>query len=195
MKFIVCNLAGAYIIEPQVFTDERGYFFESYQQQKFAQHGIKATFVQDNESCSSYGVIRGLHAQEGGFSQAKLIRVLSGEIFDIGVDLRLDSPTFGQHIATTLSAKNHRMLYLPRGFLHGFAVLSSEAVVSYKCDNLWHKDAELTINLADPDLALNWPIAYQQAIISAKDRQGISLRDWLARNHLVPRFRPELAQA
>ena len=125
MNFIATNLSGAYIIEPQVFADERGYqvfadergyFFESYHQAKFVQHGINATFVQDNESRSTYGVMRGLHAQDGGFAQAKLIRVLSGTILDIGVDVRLDSPTFGQHVATELSADNRRMLYLPRGF-------------------------------------------------------------------------------
>lgn len=194
MKFTATHLAGAYLIEPQVFTDERGYFFESYHQQKFAQHGITASFVQDNESRSSYGVMRGLHHQAGGFSQAKLIRVLSGEILDIGVDVRLDSPTFGQYMSARLSAHNKCMLYLPRGFLHGFAVLSPEAVVSYKCDNLWHKEAELTIALDDPDLAIAWPFAPEQAIISEKDRAGISLRSWLKQSHFVPRFRPELAQ-
>lgn len=194
MNFIATKLSGAYIIEPQVFADERGYFFESYHQAKFAQNGITATFVQDNESRSTYGVMRGLHAQEGGFAQAKLIRVLSGTILDIGVDVRLDSPTFGQHVATELSADNRRMLYLPRGFLHGFAVLSSEAVVAYKCDNFWHKEAELTISLSDPDLALTWPFAPAQAIISEKDQHGISLRSWLKQQHLIPRYRPDLVQ-
>lgn len=192
MNFIATDLAGVYLIEPQVFADERGYFFESYQQQKFAQHGITATFVQDNESRSCYGVMRGLHAQTGDHAQAKLIRVLSGEILDIGVDVRLDSPTFGQYVATKLSSDNRRMLYLPRGFLHGFAVLSPEAVVSYKCDNLWHKDAELTIALTDPDLAITWPFDPQQAIISDKDHHGISLRAWLKEQHLSPRSRPDL---
>ena len=193
MNFIATNLSGAYIIEPQVFADERGYFFESYHQAKFAQNGITTTFVQDNESRSTLGVMRGLHAQEGGFAQAKLIRVLSGPILDIGVDVRLDSPTFGQHVATELSADNRRMLYLPRGFLHGFAVLSSEAVVAYKCDNFWHKEAELTISLSDPDLALTWPFAPAQAIISKKDQHGINLRTWLKQQHLIPRYRPDLA--
>ena len=193
MNFFATNLSGAYIIEPQVFADERGYFFESYHQAKFAQNGITATFVQDNESRSTYGVMRGLHAQEGGFAQAKLIRVLSGTILDIGVDVRLDSPTFGQHVVTELSADNRRMLYLPRGFLHGFAVLSPEAVVAYKCDNFWHKEAELTISLSDPDLELTWPFAPAQAIISDKDQHGISLRTWLKQQHLIPRYRPDLA--
>lgn len=193
MNFIATNLTGAYIIEPQVFADERGYFFESYHQAKFAQNGIHATFVQDNESRSSFGVMRGLHAQEGGFAQAKLIRVLTGTILDIGVDVRLDSPTFGQHVATELSEDNRRMLYLPRGFLHGFAVLSPEAVVAYKCDNFWHQEAELTICLSDPDLDLTWPFAPAQAIISKKDQHGISLRTWLKQQHLIPRYRPDLA--
>ena len=126
--------------------------------------------------------MRGLHAQAGGFAQAKLIRVLSGTILDIGVDVRLDSPTFGQHVATELSADNH-----------GFAVLSPEAVVAYKCDNFWHQEAELTICLSDPDLALTWPFAPAQAIISKKDQLGISLRSWLKQQHLIPRYRPDLA--
>ena len=143
MNFITTNLSGAYIIEPQVFADERGYFFESYHQAKFAQNGITATFVQDNESRSTMGVMRGLHAQEGGFAQAKLIRVLSGTILDIGVDV--------------------------------------------------HQEAELTICLSDPDLEITWPFALTQAIISKKDQHGISLRTWLKQQHLIPRYRPDLA--
>ena len=181
MKFTATHLAGAFLIEPQVFTDERGYFFESYHQQKFAQHGITASFVQDNESRSSYGVMRGLHHQAGGFSQAKLIRVLSGEILDIGVDVRLDSPTFGQYMSAKLSAHNKCMLYLPRGFLHGFAVLSEQAIFAYKCDNFWCPQAEFGIRYDDPEIGIAWPIPADQVITSPKDRQANSLQDLIRR--------------
>lgn len=177
MNFIKTELDGVYIIEPRVFEDERGYFFESYNEQEFVKNGITAKFVQDNQSKSSYGVIRGLHAQMGEHAQAKLVRVLEGTVLDVGVDMRAGSKTFGKYIAVELSGENKRQLFLPRGFYHGFAVLSETAVFAYKCDNFYCKESESGIYFADKDLNIDWRINPKDAIISEKDKNHRSFKD------------------
>lgn len=177
MNFIKTELDGVYIIEPRVFEDERGYFFESYNEQEFVKNGITAKFVQDNQSKSSYGVIRGLHAQMGEHAQAKLVRVLEGTVLDVGVDMRAGSKTFGKYIAVELSDENKRQLFLPRGFYHGFAVLSETAVFAYKCDNFYCKESESGIYFADKDLNIDWRIDPKDAIISEKDKNHRSFKD------------------
>ncbi|WP_342330334.1 dTDP-4-dehydrorhamnose 3,5-epimerase [Pedobacter sp. FW305-3-2-15-E-R2A2] len=163
-------LRGCVIIKPRVFEDERGYFFESFNTSSFEQKtGMSGSFVQDNQSFSSYGVIRGLHAQQGEHAQAKLVRVLQGEVLDVAVDARPDSPTYGQHVAVRLSAANKLQLYVPRGFLHGFAVLSETAEFFYKCDNYYNKESERGIHLASPELNINWLIEEDKRIIADKD--------------------------
>ncbi len=170
MNFIKTEIEGLVIIEPRIFEDERGYFFESYNAQAFAQNGITNTFVQDNQSKSCYGVIRGLHAQSGEHAQAKLVRAIKGRILDVAVDIREGSPTFGQHVSVELTAENQRQLFIPRGFLHGFSVLSEEAIFAYKCDNLYCKDAEIGVNYADPSLAIDWQVPAGAEVISEKDK-------------------------
>lgn len=177
MNFIKTELDGVYIIEPRVFEDERGYFFESYNEQEFVKNGITVKFVQDNQSKSSYGVIRGLHAQMGEHAQAKLVRVLEGTVLDVGVDMRAGSKTFGKYIAVELSGENKRQLFLPRGFYHGFAVLSETAVFAYKCDNFYCKESESGIYFADKDLNIDWRIDPKDAIISEKDKNHRSFKD------------------
>lgn len=167
MNFIQTDIAGVYIIEPKVFTDNRGYFFEAYNKQAFEDAGLKYDFIQDNQSKSTYGTIRGLHMQKGEFSQAKLVRVFSGTVLDVAVDVRKDSPTFGKHIAVELSGDNNRMLMIPRGFLHGFAVLSDEAIFTYKCDNVYNKASEYGMRYNGLDI--DWRIPTEKAILSEKD--------------------------
>ncbi|MAB48726.1 MAG: dTDP-4-dehydrorhamnose 3,5-epimerase [Flavobacteriaceae bacterium] len=164
------KLKGCFIIEPSVFQDDRGYFFESYNQQTFNNLiGKLVNFVQDNESFSSRGVIRGLHFQEGEFAQAKLVRVIKGSVLDVAVDIRKDSPTFGQHIAIELTEENKRQLFVPRGFAHGFSVLSDTAIFSYKCDNFYNKNAEAGILYNDQSLNIDWKIKPEEAQLSEKD--------------------------
>ncbi len=164
------KLKGCFIIEPSVFQDDRGYFFESYNQQTFNNLiGKPVNFVQDNESFSSRGVIRGLHFQEGEFAQAKLVRVIKGSVLDVAVDIRKDSPTFGQHIAIELTEENKRQLFVPRGFAHGFSVLSDTAIFSYKCDNFYNKNAEAGILYNDQSLNIDWKIKPEEAQLSEKD--------------------------
>ncbi|WP_028298816.1 dTDP-4-dehydrorhamnose 3,5-epimerase [Olivibacter sitiensis] len=170
MNVIETALKGCFIIEPRVFADERGYFFESFNSKTFNEKiGTEVTFVQDNQSYSSYGVIRGLHAQEGEHAQAKLVRVLSGEVLDVAVDARQGSPTFGQHVAVRLSAENKRQLFIPRGFLHGFSVLSDTAEFFYKCDNFYNKASERGIVYNDPELGIDWGIPTDEQVVSEKD--------------------------
>ena len=171
MNFIKTAIDGVYIIEPRVFTDERGYFFESYSRAAFEAAGLHYDFVQDNQSKSSYGTVRGLHFQKGEHAQAKLVRVLEGTVLDVAVDLRRDSPTYGQHVAVELSAENNRQLMIPRGFAHGFSVLSETAVFAYKCDNLYCKESEGGIRFDDPTLAINWRIDMSRALTSEKDKE------------------------
>ena len=158
MNFIKTELDGVVIIEPKVFGDNRGYFFEAYNKNVFKQVGIDCDFVQDNQSFSSQGTIRGLHCQLGEWAQAKLVRVLSGKVIDVAVDFRKNSATFGKYVAVELSAENKRQLFIPRGFLHGFSVLSNTAEFFYKCDNFWNKEAEFGVRFDDPDLNINWQI-------------------------------------
>ena len=162
------------LIEPQFFRDDRGYFCETYNQQSFAKIGISDKFVQDNESASSYGVVRGLHFQRGIYAQAKLIRVLCGDILDVAVDIRMGSPMFGQVVCCQLSAENHRQIYIPKGFAHGFSVLSKYAVVSYKCSDFYVPESEGSIAADDPQLGIDWHIPAEQYIRSNKDLNAAS---------------------
>ncbi|MGN0904302.1 MAG: dTDP-4-dehydrorhamnose 3,5-epimerase [Alphaproteobacteria bacterium] len=170
MPFIQTDIQGVVVFEPRVFTDARGYFFETYNEQVFREAGIDAVFVQDNQSKSSYGVIRGLHFQKGEHAQAKLVRVLEGTVLDVAVDLREGSATFGKHVAVELSAANNRQLFIPRGFAHGFSVLSETAVFAYKCDNFYNKESEGGISYADPDLNIDWRVPVESACVSDKDK-------------------------
>lgn len=177
MKFIKTNIDGVVIIEPFVFIDERGYFFEGYNEDEFHRNGIDNYFVQENQSSSTYGVIRGLHAQKGEHAQAKLVHVLEGTVLDVVVDIRLNSPTFGQHVAVELSAENKLQLFIPRGFVHGFSVLSERAIFSYKCDNFYCKAAEIGIHYNDSNLNIDWRIPADKVIISEKDKMWKGLVD------------------
>lgn len=177
MKIINTPIKDVYIIEPQIFKDERGYFFESYNQAKFEEAGLHYNFIQDNQSKSVYGTIRGLHFQKGEFSQAKLVRVLQGCVLDVAVDLRPGSETYGQHVAVELSAENNRQLMIPRNFAHGFSVLSETAVFAYKCDNIYNKASEGGINFNDKSLGIDWRIPLDKAILSEKDKVLPMLKD------------------
>ncbi|UIR55948.1 dTDP-4-dehydrorhamnose 3,5-epimerase [Sphingobacterium sp. SRCM116780] len=170
MKVKETKLQGCFILEPNKFGDSRGYFFESFNEQTFNQlTGTSTHFVQDNQSFSSRGVLRGLHAQEGEYAQAKLVRVLKGTVLDVAVDARIGSPTFGQHVAVELSEENNLQLFIPRGFLHGFVVLSEKATFFYKCDNFYNKAAECGVKFDDPALEINWVLPHEDMIISDKD--------------------------
>ena len=179
MNFIKTEIDGVVIVEPRVFEDARGYFFESYNEDEFVKNGITNKFVQDNQSKSSFGVIRGLHCQLGEHAQAKLVRVLEGKVLDVAVDVRRNSPTFGKHVAVELSAENKRQLFIPRGFLHGFSVLSDTAVFAYKCDNLYCKDSEFGIRYDDPEIGIDWKIPLDKVITSEKDNLAHKLKDIL----------------
>lgn len=176
-NFIKTEIAGVYIIEPKIFEDARGYFFESYNEEEFIKNGISNRFVQDNQSKSSYGVVRGLHCQLGEHAQAKLVRVLEGKVLDVAVDVRRGSPTFGKHVAVELSAENQRQLFIPRGFLHGFSVLSETAVFAYKCDNLYCKAAEFGIRYDDKEIGIDWRVPEDKILTSEKDRLANKLKD------------------
>ena len=170
MNFIETAIEGVFIIEPRIFADERGYFFESYRRAAFEAAGLHYDFVQDNQSKSVYGTVRGLHFQKGEHSQAKLVRVLEGTVLDVAVDLRRTSHTYGQYVAVELSAENNRQLLIPRGFAHGFSVLSEAAVFAYKCDNLSCRESEGGIRFDDPTLAIDWRIDPAKALTSDKDK-------------------------
>ncbi len=170
MNFIKTAIEGVYIIEPRIFTDDRGYFFESYSKAAFEAAGLHYDFVQDNQSKSVHGTVRGLHFQKGEHAQAKLVRVLEGTVLDVAVDLRRTSHTYGQYVAVELSAENNRQLLIPRGFAHGFSVLSETAVFAYKCDNLYCRESEGGIRFDDPTLAIDWRIDPAKALTSDKDK-------------------------
>lgn len=171
MKITETKLKGCFILEPNKFGDSRGYFFESFNERSFNElTGTETHFVQDNQSYSTKGVLRGLHAQAGEHAQAKLVRVLEGKVIDVAVDARPDSSTFGQHVAVELSAENNLQLFVPRGFLHGFVVLSETATFFYKCDNLYHKESECGVYPLDKDLAIDWQISEEEMILSDKDK-------------------------
>lgn len=171
MPFIKTSIPDVIIFEPRVFEDDRGYFFENYNQKLFADAGIDANFVQDNQSKSAYGTIRGLHFQSGEFAQAKLVRAIEGNVLDVTVDLRPQSKTYGQHVCIELSADNKRQLFIPRGFAHGFSVLSDTAIFSYKCDNFYSPNHEGGIIYNDADLDIDWKINHKKLSISSKDKQ------------------------
>ena len=177
MNFIKTGIDGVVIVVPRMFQDARGYFFESYNEAEFIKNGITNKFVQDNQSKSVYGVVRGLHCQLGEFAQAKLVRVLQGRVLDVAVDVRRGSPTFGQHVAVELSDENMRQLFIPRGFLHGFSVLSETAVFAYKCDNLYAPQAEFGVRFDDPDIGIDWQIPADKIIVSDKDKNAKGLKD------------------
>ena len=177
MEFKKTNIEGVYIIEPRVFNDARGYFFEAWKKQEFEANIGPVDFVQDNESKSSYGVLRGLHYQKGECSQAKLVRVIKGRVLDVAVDIRRSSPTFGQHVMVELSDENKRQFFIPRGFAHGFLVLSDEAIFTYKVDNVYAPQADAGIRWNDPQLGIEWPIDPAQVLTSDKDLRQPLLRD------------------
>lgn len=169
MKVIKTAIEDVVIIEPDVFGDARGYFFESYSQKKFNEQVREVKFVQDNESKSKYGVLRGLHFQKGKDAQSKLVRVVKGRVLDVAVDIRKGSPTFGKYVAVELREDNHRQLFVPRGFAHGFSVLSEEAIFQYKCDNLYAPQAEGAIAWNDPEIGIDWGLPAEDVLLSAKD--------------------------
>ena len=183
MDVIKTKIDGVLIIEPRVFTDSRGYFFESFSQREFDEKiapilGHTVTFVQDNESKSSYGVMRGLHFQRPPFTQSKLVRCVKGAVLDVAVDIRKDSPTYGQHVAVELTEENHRQFFIPKGFAHGFAVLSETAVFQYKCDEFYHPEADGGISILDDSLNIDWQIPTDKAILSEKDTKHSLLKDF-----------------
>lgn len=177
MNVIKTPIDGLVIIEPRLFGDDRGYFFESFNQREFEREIGPVTFVQDNESKSCYGVIRGLHFQKGEHAQSKLVRVVKGAVLDVAVDIRPGSPTYGMHFAVELTGENHLQFFLPRGMAHGFSVLSEEAVFQYKCDNFYCRESEGAIAWDDPDLGIDWRIPKDKVILSEKDRNHPRLRD------------------
>ena len=177
MNVIKTPIEGLVIIEPRLFGDDRGYFFESFNQREFEREIGPVTFVQDNESKSCYGVIRGLHFQKGEHAQSKLVRVVKGAVLDVAVDIRAGSPAYGMHFAVELTGKNHLQVFLPRGMAHGFSVLSEEAVFQYKCDNFYCRESEGAIAWDDPDLGIDWRIPKDKVILSEKDRNHPRLRD------------------
>ena len=170
MTVLETSIPGVYVIEPKVFGDNRGYFFESWNQQEFDALVRPIRFVQDNESKSRYGVVRGLHFQKGKFAQSKLVRVVSGRVLDVAVDIRRGSPTFGQYVACELSGENHRQFFVPRGFAHGFSVLSEEAVFQYKCDNFYAPAEEGAVAWDDPALGIDWGLPKADIILSERDK-------------------------
>ena len=178
MNIIKTSIEGLLILEPRIFIDSRGYFFESFSQRKFDEKVGKITFVQDNESKSTYGVMRGLHFQCPPFSQTKLVRCVKGSVLDIAVDIRKGSPTYGQHVAVELTEENHRQIFIPKGFAHGFAVLSETAVFQYKCDEFYHPESEGGISILDETLNIDWRIPTDKAILSDKDTKHPLLKDF-----------------
>lgn len=177
MEIITTPIEGLLIIEPKVFHDARGYFVETYNEQRYREAGINAQFVQDNQSCSSFGVVRGLHFQRPPYTQAKLVCCTQGRVLDVAVDLRKDSKTYGQWFSVELTEENHRQFFIPRGFAHGFSVLSEKAVFTYKCDNLYHPEADGGLLLSDPALNIDWQVPTEQRIISDKDTKHPLLKD------------------
>ncbi|MBR5600237.1 MAG: dTDP-4-dehydrorhamnose 3,5-epimerase [Bacteroidaceae bacterium] len=170
MNIIKTDIEGVLILEPRMFKDERGYFYESFSQREFEESVCRTTFVQDNQSMSVYGVVRGLHFQKPPFCQSKLVRCIKGAVLDVAVDIRKGSPTFGKYVAVELTEDNHRQFFIPRGFAHGFAVLSEEAVFQYKCDNYYNKESEGAIAWNDGQIAVDWKLPLDKVILSEKDK-------------------------
>lgn len=181
MEVIKTDIEGVVIIEPRIFRDERGYFYESFSQREFEEKVCRTTFVQDNQSKSSYGVLRGLHFQKPPYCQSKLVRCIKGAVLDVAVDIRKGSPTFGKYVAVELTEDNHRQFFVPRGFAHGFAVLSQEAIFQYKCDNFYNKESEGAIAWNDPTLAIDWRVPADNILLSDKDKlnKNIANADYL----------------
>ena len=192
MEVIKTDIEGVVIIEPKVFDDARGYFFESFSQREFEEKVRKINFVQDNESMSSYGVMRGLHFQKPPFTQSKLVRCVKGAVLDVAVDIRRGSPTYGEHVAVELTEKNHRQLFIPRGFAHGFAVLSDVAIFQYKCDNFYAPQADGGISIKDDSLGIDWIIPIQNAVLSEKDTKHPLLKDFTSPFSIDQDLYPEL---
>ena len=192
MKVIKTSLDGVVIIEPHVFLDSRGDFFESFSLREFEEKVQKINFVQDNESMSSYGVMRGLHFQKPPFTQSKLVRCVKGAVLDVAVDIRRGSPTYGEHVAVELTEKNHRQLFIPRGFAHGFAVLSDVAIFQYKCDNFYAPQADGGISIKDDSLGIDWIIPIQNAVLSEKDTKHPLLKDFTSPFSIDQDLYPEL---
>lgn len=178
MNIIQASIPGVVIIEPRLFKDDRGYFFESFSEREFNTQVREVKFVQDNESMSSYGVMRGLHFQRPPYTQSKLVRCVKGAVLDVAVDIRKGSPTYGQHVAVELTEENHRQFFVPRGFAHGFAVLSETAIFQYKCDNFYHPEADGGISILDDSLGIDWHIPTDHAILSEKDTKHPLLKDF-----------------
>lgn len=178
MEIIKTGIEGLLILEPRIFKDARGYFFESFSQREFEEKVGPVHFVQDNESMSSYGVMRGLHLQRPPYTQSKLVRCVKGAVLDVAVDLRQGSPTYGQHVAVELTAENHRQFFIPKGFAHGFAVLSETAIFQYKCDEFYHPEADDGISILDKSLGIDWRIPMDKAILSDKDTRHGMLADF-----------------
>lgn len=177
MNIIKTSIEGVVILEPRIFADDRGYFFESFSQKVFDELVRPIRFVQDNESKSKYGVLRGLHFQKGEHAQSKLVRVVKGQVWDVAVDIRRGSPTFGKYVSVELSEENKRQFFIPRGFAHGFAVLSEEAIFTYKVDNKYAPQAEASILFNDKTLGIDWPLSETQMLLSSKDREGTAFKD------------------
>lgn len=178
MNVIETGIEGLLILEPRIFQDARGYFFESFSQREFEEKVGSVRFVQDNESMSTYGVMRGLHFQRPPYTQSKLVRCVSGRVLDVAVDIRLGSPTYGRHVAVELTAENHRQFFIPKGFAHGFAVLSETAVFQYKCDEFYHPEADDGISILDRSLGIDWRIPTDKAVLSEKDTRHGMLADF-----------------
>lgn len=193
MEVIKTSIEGVVIIEPRIFKDARGYFFESFSQKEFDEKVRPIHFVQDNESMSSYGVMRGLHFQRPPYTQSKLVRCVRGRVLDVAVDIRKGSPTYGQHVAVELTEENHRQFFIPRGFAHGFAVLSETAVFQYKCDNFYAPQADGGISIKDESLGIEWQIPVEKAILSEKDLRHIRLEEFDSpfdyNDNLYPEFK------
>ena len=177
MEVIKTEIEGVVIIEPRIFKDDRGYFYESFSQREFEEKVCRTTFVQDNQSKSSYGVLRGLHFQKPPYCQSKLVRCIKGAVLDVAVDIRKGSPTFGKYVAVELTEENHRQFFVPRGFAHGFAVLSDEAVFQYKCDNFYNKESEGSVAWNDQELAIDWRIPAEKILLSEKDKLSKNIAD------------------
>ena len=177
MEVIKTDIEGVVIIEPRIFKDDRGYFYESFSQREFEEKVCRTTFVQDNQSKSSYGVLRGLHFQKPPYCQSKLVRCIKGTVLDVAVDIRKGSPTFGKYVAVELSEENHRQFFVPRGFAHGFAVLTPEAVFQYKCDNFYNKESEGSVAWNDPQLGIDWRIPADKVLLSEKDKLSKNIAD------------------
>ena len=178
MEVIKTAIEGVYVIEPKVFGDARGYFFESFSEREFQEKVGDIHFVQDNESMSKYGVMRGLHFQRPPYAQSKLVRCVKGEVIDVAVDIRKGSPTYGQHVAVLLTEENHRQFFIPQGFAHGFAVLSEQAVFQYKCDNFYHPEVDGGISILDESLGIDWGLTMEEALLSEKDTKHPKLAEF-----------------